>query len=87
LVLYAVIYIQRCLAPQDSYTLYICTSIKQYNHLTFDGTPLSNKRNTVKNESIVEVVANSDAIAFGEVENEVQLNIVVEQDEGESQRR
>jgi hypothetical protein len=22
--------------------LYICTSIKQYNHLTFDGTPLSN---------------------------------------------
>jgi hypothetical protein len=45
------------------------------------------ERNTVKNESIVEVVANSDAIAFGEVENEVQLNIVVEQDEGESQRR
>jgi hypothetical protein len=24
--------------------LYICTSIKQYNHLTFNGTPLSNKR-------------------------------------------
>jgi hypothetical protein len=22
--------------------LYICTSIKQYNHLTFGGTPLSN---------------------------------------------
>jgi hypothetical protein len=24
--------------------LYICTSIKQYNHLTFGGTPLSNKQ-------------------------------------------
>jgi hypothetical protein len=45
------------------------------------------ERNTVKHESIIEVVDNSDAIAFGEVENEEQLNIVVEQDEGESQRR
>jgi hypothetical protein len=24
--------------------LYICTSIKQYNHLTFGGTPLSNRK-------------------------------------------
>jgi hypothetical protein len=27
---------------KTSAPLYICTSIKQYNHLTFGGTPLSN---------------------------------------------
>jgi hypothetical protein len=29
--------------PVGCTSIYICTSIKQYKHLTFSGTPLSNK--------------------------------------------
>jgi hypothetical protein len=36
-------YISRGVLPlKTPAPLYICTSIKQYNHLTFGGTPLSN---------------------------------------------
>jgi hypothetical protein len=37
------LYVSRGALPlKTSAPLYICTSIKQYNHLTFSGTPLSN---------------------------------------------
>jgi hypothetical protein len=36
-------YVSRGVLPlKTPAPLYICTSIKQYNHLTFGGTPLSN---------------------------------------------
>jgi hypothetical protein len=36
-------YVSKCALPlKTPAPLYICTSIKQYNHLTFGGTPLSN---------------------------------------------
>jgi hypothetical protein len=42
---YKLSYVSRGVLPlKTPAPLYICTSIKQYNHLTFDGTPLSNFR-------------------------------------------
>jgi hypothetical protein len=36
-------YVSRGVLPlKTPAPIYICTSIKQYNHLTFGGTPLSN---------------------------------------------
>jgi hypothetical protein len=40
---YRLSYVSRyVLSLKTHVPLYICTSIKQYNHLTFGGTPLSN---------------------------------------------
>jgi hypothetical protein len=40
---YRLPYVSRGVLPLKTPTpLYICTSIKQYNHLTFGDTPLSN---------------------------------------------
>jgi hypothetical protein len=40
---YRLSYVSRgALSLKTPAPLYICISIKQYNHLTFDGTPLSN---------------------------------------------